>query len=426
MGHVTMGMVGLGTVGSGVVRLLSKKPDLVLKKIIVRDINKTREVKPTCPISVDVAEIITDPEIEIFIEAMGGEHPALEYIKEAITHGKHVVTANKEVLAKHGPFLFKMARDKGIAILFEAAVAGGVPLISTIHRGLEATKILSVIGILNGTTNFILSQMENSNESYSSALTKAQKLGLAEADPSSDVNGDDVTYKLSIISALAFGQFAKPDTIYKEGIAAITIKDIMQAKEFGYRIKLIGITRYGDAGRLDVRVHPMLIPIAHPLATVSYSQNGILISTEAIEEIFIVGPGAGQLPTASAVTGDLVNLSTALQLPDFTNYFSLQSATSWATVMSSDDFICPFYLRISVLDVPGVIGRIGTILGTYGISINSILQKEANNGQAEIVIFTQAVQNGSMSKALNELIKCDFLKNIDGCIRIFKPVMKNV
>lgn len=426
MGNVAIGMIGLGTVGCGVAHLLARKPKLFLKRVIVRDQSKSREKGLTCSVSSDIADIIADPEIEILIEVMGGEHPALEYILSGIEHGKHIVTANKEVLAKHGPTLFKLAREKGVAILFEAAVAGGIPLISTIHRGLEATKILSVSGILNGTTNFILSRMENSHETYYSAIAKAQQLGFAEANPSSDVNGDDVAYKLSVISALAFGQFVRPEAIYKEGISGISVIDISLAGDFGYRIKLLGISRRPTDKQLDVRLHPMFVPIAHPLATVSDSQNGILISTEAIDEIFIVGPGAGQLPTASAVVGDVVNLAKALQLKDFAEYFNLDAKPSWVSVIPSEDFVCPYYLRLTVWDMPGVIGRIGTILGAYQISIKSILQKEVKNGEAEVIIFTEDVRDGDMSDALNEIKKCDFLKELSGCIRIFMQGAKNV
>src|SRR5262249_10048698 len=221
MGRVVLAMIGLGTVGSGVVRLLSEDRQLILKKVAVRDPKRPRPIPPSCPVTANVSEIIDDPEIEILVEVMGGEEPALEYIERAIERRKHVVTANKEVLAKHGPHLFDLARKRGVAIFFEAAVAGGIPLISTISKGLEANQLASVTGILNGTTNFILSRMEEKSESYQSALAEAQSLGYAEADPTNDVDGHDVGYKLSILSALAHGRFVKPAEIYKEGIRAV-------------------------------------------------------------------------------------------------------------------------------------------------------------------------------------------------------------
>jgi len=425
MARVTVGMIGMGTVGSGVVKLLSQQKQLLLKQIAVRDLNKPRMVKVNCPVSTNVYDLIDDPEIEILIEVMGGEHPALEYLKGALTRRKHIVTANKEVLAKHGPELFKLAHEKGVTIFFEAAVAGGVPLISTMHKGLEATKVLSVIGILNGTTNYILSKIEEDGISFDSALRQAQTLGLAEANPTNDLDGYDVAYKLSILSALAFGKFVNPSTIYREGIREITDDDIRQVKEMGYRIKLVGISRRVDGERLDVRVHPMLVSMNHPLAAVADNKNGVLVKSDAVDEIIIVGPGAGQMPTASAVVGDVINLASALQLPDFSNYFRYEITPRWSELSPADDFICPFYLRLSVSDSPGVIGHIGTILGAHQISINSILQKGVSNDQANVVIITEEVLNRNMAKAMEELRPCDFLKCISACIRIFGVTTQN-
>ena len=310
MSRVTVGMIGLGVVGSGVVRLLEKQKRIVLKKVAVRDLKKERDATPTCPITENVSEVLDDPEIEVIVEVAGGEEPALTYMRQAIEQRKHIVTANKEVLAKHGPELFELARKRGVTIFFEASVAGGVPLISTIQKGLEANQLASVTGILNGTTNFILSSMEQSNASYGDALAKAQKLGFAEADPTNDVDGFDVAYKLSILTALAHQRFARPDDIFKEGIRGISDIDMAHAKELGYRIKLVGSTNKSANGKsgVAVRVNPTMIPITHPLASVSGSNNGILLYGHAVGEIAMVGPGAGQMPTASAVVGDIMNL----------------------------------------------------------------------------------------------------------------------
>jgi homoserine dehydrogenase len=420
MARVVLGMLGLGTVGTGVVRLLSQQRHLTLKKIAVRDPKKPRDVEPPCPITTDAAEVLDDPEIEIVVEVMGGEDPALDYMRRAIEKRKHIVTANKEVLAKHGPELFELARKRGVAIFFEASVAGGVPLISTIQKGLEANEISSVAGILNGTTNFILSSMEEKGEGFDTALKQAQALGFAEADPTSDVEGFDVAYKLSILSALAYGRFANPKNIYREGITKISAADIAHAKEFGYRIKLVGSTR-ADGDRLAVRVHPMLVPLNHPLATVSGSLNGILVSGHAVGEIVMVGPGAGQMPTASAIVGDLINLASALQLPDFASYFQTEIHTEWAETSDPGDWACPFYLQLDVSDSPGVIGQIGTVFGDHKISIQSIIQRGTEYTGAHIVILTHAVTNSAMEDALNELCKRDFLKDVSSCIRIYEP-----
>lgn len=420
MGRVVLGMLGLGTVGTGVVRLLAQQRHLSLKKIAVRDLTKQRDVQLPCPITTDAAEVLDDPEIEIVVEVMGGEQPALDYLRRAIDKRKHIVTANKEVLAKHGPELFEQARQKGVAIFFEASVAGGVPLISTIQKGLEANEISSVAGILNGTTNFILSSMEQKGESFAAALAQAQALGFAEADPTNDVEGYDVAYKLCILSALAYGRFVKPTSVYRQGITKITPSDIEHAREFGYRVKLVGSTR-ASGDKLDVRVHPMLVPLSHPLSAVSGSHNGILVTGHAVGEIVMVGPGAGQMPTASAIVGDIINLSSALQLPDFASYFQTAIETEWAETAAPGDWTCPYYLMLSVADSPGVIGQIGTVFGEHQISIQSIVQRGTEDNGANIVILTHAVGNANMDTALAELQKRAFLRDVSSCIRIFEP-----
>ncbi len=438
MAKVVVGMIGLGTVGSGVVSLLAHQRQVVLKKIAVRDLNKARSVKAPCPITTNVDDVINDPEIEILIEVMGGDQPALDYIRAAINKRKHVVTANKEVLAKHGPELFALAREKGVTIFFEASVAGGIPLISTMQKGLEANEVLSVTGILNGTTNYILSCMQESGQAYEEALAGAQALGFAEADPTSDVDGHDVAYKLSILSALAFDCFVNPSDIYKEGIRKVSSRDMADAREFGYCIKLIGLTRRQSGGTdkpkgersLDVRVHPMLVPLNHALSSVSDGNNGILVRGSAVGEIVMVGPGAGQMPTASAIVGDCLNLASALQLPDFAAYFSPHITSDWANVARA--FTCPYYLRLTVKDVPGVFGKLGTIFGDNGINMQTIVQRKVSaeaNGKAkdfaQIVVITGEVEETSMNQAIDELKKSNFLKDLESVIRIFQPRQEN-
>ncbi len=423
MARVVLGMIGLGTSRRLVVQLLAQHKHLQLKKIAVRDLKKERLASPTCPITDDVNEIIDDPEIEVLVEVMGGEEPALSHIRRALEKRKHVVTANKEVLAKHGPSLFALAREKGVTIFFEASVAGGIPLISTIQRGLGANQFASVTGILNGTTNFILSNMEEKGLSYESVLAEAQRLGFAEADPSADVDGHDVAYKLSILAALSFQRFVKPADIYREGIRCISPDDLALAKEFGYRVKLVGTarnTKGGKDGALSVRVHPTLVPLAHPLAAVSGSNNCILVTGDAVGEIIMVGPGAGSLPTASAVVGDIINLESALKLPDFASYFQPSITSEWSTTASPDDWVSPYFLRLSVADTPGVIGTIGTIFGNHKISILSIIQRGVSDGRATIIILTHDVRSGDMSAALADLKKCAFLDSVASAIRIYK------
>lgn len=422
MARVVLGMLGLGTVGTGVVELLAKHRHLTLKKVAVKSLDKDRSAMPSCPLTTDVDEIINDPEIEVLVEVMGGENPTVGYLEQAIKKRKHIVTANKEVLAKHGPRLFALAKEHGVAIFFEASVAGGVPLLSTIHKGLEANEIQSIMGILNGTTNFILSNMET-GKSYAEALKEAQELGFAEADPTADVDGFDVAYKLSVLAALGFGHFVKPDTIYKEGIRNITEEDMALAKEFGYRIKLLGTAaRGGNNGNsgFDVRVHPTLVPFEHPLASVSGPNNGILVRGHAVGQLTLIGPGAGKLPTASAVVGDLMNLAGALKLPDFASYFQPTIEASPASASPPDNWKCPFYLRLVVKDTPGVIGKLGTIFGAHNISIATIIQRGVEGKEATVVILTHDVLGKDMNTALEELKKSDFLSSLGNAIRIFR------
>ncbi len=420
MAKVVVGMLGFGTVGTGVIRLLNETAGIVLKKVAVRDPAKKRSIDAPCLISANPMDLVDDPEIEVIIEVMGGVNPALELLTSAIEKRKHIVTANKEVLAKHGPELFKLAHKKGVAIFFEASVAGGIPLISTIHKGLEANQISSVSGILNGTTNFILSSMEEKGEDFQTALAKAQELGYAEADPTSDIEAHDVSYKLSILTALAFGKFANPQEIHRQGISAIAPEDFKKAREFGYRIKLLGSTARSGAG-VDVRVKPTLVPVAHPLANVSGANNGIVVQGDAVGELMMIGPGAGELPTASAIVGDLVNLASALKLPDFASYFQATIEDGWADLQDSGSWSCPHYLRLYVHDNPGVIGQIGTIFGKFHVSIASILQHGVSDGHASVIILTHSVTEAAMKACLEEMARGNFLKRLACCLPIYAP-----
>ncbi|MBI1272296.1 homoserine dehydrogenase [bacterium] len=420
MANVVVGMLGLGTVGAGVVKLLSNHPTIQLKKVAVRDLAKAREISPDCEITDKPEAVVNDPEIEVLIEVMGGEQPALKLITDAINSGKHVVTANKEVLAKNGPELFRIAREKEVAIFFEASVAGGVPLISTIQKGLEANQISSVFGILNGTTNFILSKMEKEGLPFAQVLKEAQDLGFAEADPTSDVEGFDVAYKLSILTALAFGKFVKPDDIYREGITQIAAEDLEHAAEFGFRIKLLGMASRMESGAISARVQPVLVPLSHSIASLSGASNGIVVRGNAVGELMMIGPGAGQLPTASAVVGDVVNLATALRLQDFASYFHTKVAGDWQTVQDPEEWQSAYYLRLAVDDHPGVIGRIGTIFGEHEISISSIIQRGVTAEAANVIIVTHPVKTGNLNRALATLSKETFLSSIASRLAIFE------
>ncbi|HKV42214.1 MAG TPA: homoserine dehydrogenase [Blastocatellia bacterium] len=404
MAKVTIGIIGLGTVGSGVVKLLGHDPRFKIKWAAVRELAKPRDVDLTSVrITKNPMDLIDDPEVEIVVEVAGGAGDIYDHVKQAIDHGKHVVTANKEVIAKHGAEIFGLAHRNNVTVLFEAAVGGGIPLISTLHRGLRANDISRVAGILNGTTNYILTRMEESGASFESALAEAQKLGFAEADPTDDVEGNDVAYKITILASLAFGSFVNVAGVYRQGITRLSDLDLKTARDLGYRIKMIGLaSNIGDC--LDVRVHPMLVPLDHPLASVSGVNNAIFIEGSAVGEIMLLGPGAGQMPTASAVVGDIINLASALRLPDFAPYFQPAIDEREARLCPPDARESAFYVRLETNDTPGVIGNLGHAFGGHQVSLHSLIQRGIpSTGHATIVLLTHKAPASSIVGALKEI-----------------------
>jgi homoserine dehydrogenase len=304
-------------------------------------------------------------------------------------------------------------------LLFEAAVGGGIPLISTIQRGLQANEISSVAGILNGTTNYILTSMEEQGQKLGDALADAQRLGFAEADPTNDIEGFDVAYKITILASLAFGQFVDANLVHRQGINQISDLDIAMANEFGYRIKMLGLARRGE-GCLDVRAHPMLIPLHHPLASVEGASNAIFISGSAVGQVMLVGPGAGQMPTASAVVGDLINLASALRLPDFAPYFQPAIDSEQASLCSIDDGESAFYIRLETEDAPGVIGNIGHALGGHHISLHSLLQRgDPRSGPATIILLTHRASERDLWRAIREIEAQATTRQVGVVIRVF-------
>ncbi|HZS04116.1 MAG TPA: homoserine dehydrogenase [Blastocatellia bacterium] len=400
-----LGLFGLGTVGTGVVTLLRDNPQFEIRAIAVRDKNKRREIDlSSFELTEDPFRLVDDPKIGVIVEVAGGIEPAYEVIKRAITGGKHIVTANKELIAKHGPVLFELADRHNVTIFYEAAVAGGIPLISTLQRGLQANRISKVAGILNGTTNYILTKMEQEKKSFAEALSEAQAKGYAEADPTNDVAGHDVAYKIAILASLAFQHPVNVEQIYRQGITEVSDLDIQLAAEFGYRIKMIGLAQPGGGGALDVRVHPTLVPLHHPLAGVEGVNNAIFISGSAVGEIMLSGAGAGQLPTASAVVGDVINLASALQLPDFARYFQPQISSQVAPVTPVEETTNAYYIRFETDDTPGVIGHLGLAFGRQNVSLHSIAQKGVTaDGRASIVILTHRVREAQLQAALEEI-----------------------
>jgi homoserine dehydrogenase len=420
MAKITLGILGLGTVGTGVIKLLGRDPRFRIKWVAVRDMSKPRAVDlPAVRLTDDPWEVVNDPEVEIIVEVAGGITPIYELITSAVRLGKQIVTANKELIAKHGPEIFELADQNNVTVLFEAAVGGGIPLISTLQRGLQANQISSVAGILNGTTNYILTAMEATGSSFEDALVEAQQLGYAEADPTNDVEAFDVAYKITILASLAFGRFVNPDAVYRQGITRIGDIDINIAREFGYRIKLIGLARRG-AGCLDVRAHPMLVSLHHPLASVEGANNAIFIEGSAVGQIMLLGPGAGQMPTASAVVGDIINLASALKLPDFAPYFQPEIDPHPVPVCNVDDGESAFYVRLETEDSPGVIGNIGRALGEHQVSLHSLLQRGTTlDGGATIVLLTHRTTEGNARRAIEEIESQPTTKQINVALRVF-------
>ncbi|MBO0721717.1 MAG: homoserine dehydrogenase [Blastocatellia bacterium] len=416
----TLGIFGLGTVGTGVVALLCDNPQFEIRGIAVRDRNKPREIDLSrFEITDDPFKLADDPAIEIIVEVAGGLDPAYELIKYAITKGKHIVTANKEVIAKHGPEIFELTHRHNVTIFFEAAVGGGIPLISTLQRGLQANRISRVAGIVNGTTNYILTRMEQEQKTFSAALLEAQTAGYAEADPADDIEGRDVVYKIAILSSLAFRSPIEVEKIYRQGITQITDLDINLAAEFGYRIKMLGLAQPGEGDSFDVRAHPMLIPIHHPLAGVEGVNNAIFISGSAVGEIMLSGPGAGRFPTASAVVGDVINIAGALKLPDFGRYFQSPISSRVKAVFPIEETINAYYIRLETHDTPGVIGNLGHAFGVHTVSLHSVTQKGVTgDGGATIVLLTHRVRERQVLAALRDISAQATTKQIGVVLRV--------
>jgi homoserine dehydrogenase len=415
----TLGIFGLGTVGTGVVELLRNHPQFEIRAIALRDRNKTRDLDTTpFEITQDPFKLAEDPAIEILVEVAGGLDPAYDVVKRAIAAGKHIVTANKELIAKHGPELFEQANRRNVTIFFEAAVGGGIPLISTLQRGLQANRVSRVAGIVNGTTNYILTKMERERKPFAEALAEAQAAGYAEADPGDDVEGRDVVYKIAILSSLAFQSPVEVDKIYRQGITQISDLDIALAAEFGYRIKMIGLAQRAAGERLDIRVHPMLLARHHPLAGIEGVNNAIFISGSAVGEITLSGPGAGRFPTASAVVGDVINLASALKLPDFARYFQLPIRSRVSDIAPIDDSINAYYIRLETQDSPGVIGHLGSAFGAHEVSLHSMTQKGVAAGAATIVLLTHEVRERQVQQALREISAQPTTRQIGVVLRV--------
>ena len=388
---VKLGLIGLGTVGTGVVKVLKDYDNIEIKKIAVKNINKKRDIENLDPsiLTTDPFEIVNDPEIDIVVEVIGGTDPAFELLKTAINNKKHIVTANKELLAKKGQELFNLANEKNVTILYEAAIAGGIPIIMPIKTTLAGNKIHKIEAILNGTTNYILTKMEKDNVSYEEVLKEAQKLGYAETDPTGDVEGFDSAYKIATLATIALNQRVDINKIYKEGITKISANDMQFAKELGYKIKLIALAKLTDDNKADVRVHPMLVPQKDCLASINGVTNSVVLEGFPVGRVMFAGPGAGMFPTASSVLGDILAIVSGIGSDNLLPFMKCNH-TKNAQQISIEQTTNRYYISITANNNPGVIGTIGKICGNHNINLASVLQKGIDKeNTARIIIITE-------------------------------------
>jgi len=423
MTEIRVGLLGLGTIGIGAARILIEQSDLIARRlgkkvtlVAAADRSLDRDFGLNMAgvrLTDDANEIVTADDVDLVIELIGGYEPARTFVATALEHGKHVVTANKALIAKHGEELFPLAAEKGVQVGFEAAVGGGIPCMKALREGLAANAIESVYGILNGTCNFILTKMENEGDDYADVLKEAQALGYAEADPTFDVEGIDTAHKLSILAAMAFGSKIKFDEVYTEGISRITADDIASAHEMGYRIKLLGIAKphFNGEEQVEMRVHPTLVPLNSQIAQVSDSYNAVQISGDFVEHTMYFGRGAGERPTASAVIADVMDIASGF--PDGIAHLAppmgfVESSRREIPTMSMADTECEYYIRLMVEDQPGVIAAVTSILADHRISLEALTQKERHaSNHVPIVMLTHQTTEGNMQAAISRITALD-------------------
>lgn len=425
---VTIGMLGSGTVGTGVVHVLKENAyeisqkvgvPVQIKTVLVRDTHKVRPYMKDLHLTDDFEEILGDDAIDIVVELMGGLHPAREYMLAVMKAGKHVVTANKDVVAQFGKDMFEAAEEYHTGFRFEASVGGGIPIVTPIKECLTANRLTEIMGIVNGTTNYVLTKMTRMGSDYASALKEAQEKGYAEADPSADVEGLDAARKAAILASLAFNTRVGLSDVSVEGITKITPEDIDYARKLGYVVKLLAIAKDSLSQGIDVRVHPVFLRESHPLAAVNDVFNAIFVKGNAIGEAMFYGQGAGALPTASAVIADIVAL--ARQIAKGVGDEIGCTCFAHKSFCRLDDTISDYYLRLLVADEPGVLGTIATVFGTYGVSLKSVIQTRYVGDKAEIVVITHRVQHRKMREAEQALTDLSVVERISNVIRVDTP-----
>jgi homoserine dehydrogenase len=428
MKKIHLGLIGFGNVGAGVVKILRERRaflsektglEIEIKKICDKDISSKRNVPVDSAIlTKDAKEIIFDPTIDILVELIGGIHPAKEYIAEALKKGKNIVTANKALLAQEGQELFALALDRGKNIYFEASVGAGIPIIKSLKEGMVANRFESIFGILNGTSNFILSEMSRNNCTFADALTDAKRLGFAEHNPSLDIEGTDSAHKLILLTYLCFGKIVKLEDIFIEGISQVSLADVNYAKELGFEIKLLAISKK-EGSDLEVRVHPTLISSRHLLSSVEGVFNAIYVSADLAGDLLFYGPGAGQMSAASAVVADLVDSIKDVKAGLFRPTLAITVDKSIKKIRKIDDFESRYYIRFMALDKPGVLAQISGILAKYGISIASVSQKERRRAHVvPIVMLIHQAKEKNLRLALEAIDRQNIIKEKSVAIRM--------
>ena len=433
-----IGLLGLGTVGTGTAQILlnptGRHPllqEIEIYRVGVRSLDKARDVPlPLDVLTTDVESIVTDEAIDIVVEVMGGLEPTRSLILKAIAHGKHIVTANKAVIARYGDEIFTAANKAGVYVMLEAAVGGGIPVIQPLKQSLGVNRIQGITGIVNGTTNYILTRMQTEGGEFADILADAQQLGYAEADPTADVDGLDAGDKIAILASLAFGGRIKLQDVSCEGIRQVSAADIAYAEKLGFVIKLLAVAKReetaltantSDSETLQVRVHPTLVPQTHPLASISGVYNAILVEGEPIGQVMFFGPGAGSGPTASAVVSDILNITAVLKTGgDAQRLHPLLSCSHqhYCGVTPMSELVTRFYARFLTKDRPGVIGNLGTCFGNHNVSLESVVQTGFQENLAEIVVVTHDVREGNFRQALDEIRTLEAVDSIASILRV--------
>lgn len=417
---IKIGLIGLGTVGSGVFKTLYGSNDIDIIKIAVKNISKPRNIEGLDrSILTDDAYEVVNSEADIIVELIGGVEPAFDLIKTAIRNGKHIVTANKELLAKRGEELFNFAEEHNKVILYEAAIAGGIPIIMPIKTILAGNKINHIEAILNGTTNYILTKMDIEGASYEDVLKEAQQLGYAETDPTGDVEGFDAAYKITTLATLAFRKRIKVDNVYREGITKVRAEDMRAANELGYKIKLIASAYLNDEGKADVRVHPMLVSKDSTLSHINYVKNAVSLKGFPVGHITLSGPGAGEFPTASSVVGDILAITAEIGKTDYLLPMMRCNHTESAEMISISETENKYYLSLNAKNNLGVIGTIGKICENNNISVASIMQRGvSDNNTADIIVITELCKEKFIQNAISELNSSKYINKVNSLIRV--------